>query len=53
MGFDHEVVAVENREAVDDVGAKGGVDVVRRVLSFSGSVPGPVGEVADHLVPGA
>lgn len=50
MGFDQEVVAVEDREAVDDVGAEGGVDVVRSILSFARSVPGPVGEVADHLV---
>lgn len=50
MRFDQEVVAVEDREAVDDVSAEGSVDVVGGVFAFSRSVPGPVGEVTHHLV---
>jgi hypothetical protein len=35
----------QNGEAIDDVGADGGVDVVGLVLATLGSVPGPVGEI--------
>ena len=43
------LIRIEDREAVIDVGAEVGVDVVGGVLAGPLAVPGPVGEVADHL----
>lgn len=51
VGFDDEVAVVQNSEAVDDVGTDRWVDVLGLVFAFTGSVPGPVGEVThDHVV---
>ena len=45
-----DLVPAQNSEGVVDDGAKFRVDVLWEVLSVSRSVPGPVDEIADHLL---
>ena len=45
VGFDDQIVAVQNGKAVNDVGANGRVNVLGFVFSDSGSVPRPIGKV--------
>ena len=45
VGFDDQVGAVQNGEAVNDVGANGWVNVLGFVFSDSGSIPCPIGKV--------
>ena len=45
VGFDDQVVAVQNGKAVNDVGANGRVNVLGFVFSDSGSIPRPIGKV--------
>lgn len=44
------IVGVDDGEGIDQSGAQEGVHILRHEFPLSGSVLGPVGEVALHLV---
>ena len=48
--FQHQIVGVQDGKTVNDVGAHGGIDVIRWVFALSWTVPCPVREVTDDFV---
>ena len=49
MWFDELGYGVQDCKCIDNMGTEGGVNIVWLILSFTKSIPGPVGEVANHL----
>ena len=50
MGFDFKGGVVQNSKSINNVSTDIGVNILWLVLSDSGTVPGPVGEVAHNFI---